>query len=139
MLALERGGGIYLFLLKAFSKGAPEACGKGVLVSHLVLQMGISGRRVIALTQAERNKTPDRKPVVWSNSEVIYSKQKGRLFHRVFFFLFFFRLKWRCEVGKKIILDSASERPTAVHYRAEGLELTNIQGTAFILNSYVHQ
>lgn len=36
---------------------------------------------------------------------------------------------------KKIILVSVSERPTAVHYRAEELELTNIQDTASILSS----
>lgn len=43
MLASEKvGWGVYLFLPKAFLKEALEECSNAVLVSHLVLQMGIS-------------------------------------------------------------------------------------------------
>lgn len=92
MLALEKGGlsispeGFFFFF-----KGALEECSNAVLVSHLVLQMGISE------WLGYHHNTGRDKQDTWTKSQLFEAARKGSTinrkvdyFIRVFFPLFFF-------------------------------------------------
>lgn len=138
MLTLERSGDLSLSV--AFLKGALEACSNGVLLSHLVLQIGISEWLGYCHNTGGINKTPGQKKnktVVLSNSSDLQKIERSLISYEYFFLFLSADIEMQ---GRKKIISVEVKRKTyccSLKSRRTGIDL-NTQDTSCIFNSFTN-